>query len=123
MHVALRFPRYINSRKTTKPNSCAKFSCEIFKMHIHTFTLLLFVSIAMCSFIVTTKVTTSYWRATFSSPPLNIQGSAFFVSFYALIDQIADDPDVKVVVFDSVQTRKLLAPFVIFSRHALLHVP
>jgi enoyl-CoA hydratase/carnithine racemase len=51
--------------------------------------------------IVTTKVTPSYWRATFSCPPLNIQGLAFFQDYYALIDQIEGDSDVKVVVFDS----------------------
>jgi enoyl-CoA hydratase/carnithine racemase len=51
--------------------------------------------------IITTKLTPSYWRATFSDPPLNIQGDAFFRDFYALVDQITGDPDVKVVVFDS----------------------
>jgi enoyl-CoA hydratase/carnithine racemase len=51
--------------------------------------------------IRTTKITPSYWRATFSDPPLNIQGDAFFQEFYALVDQITGDPDVKVVVFDS----------------------
>jgi enoyl-CoA hydratase/carnithine racemase len=53
------------------------------------------------NFIVTTKVTPSYWRATFSCPPLNVQGLAFFQDYYALIDQIEADNDVKVVVFDS----------------------
>ncbi|RFU80376.1 enoyl- hydratase [Trichoderma arundinaceum] len=53
------------------------------------------------SVIKTTKVTPSYWRATFSDPPLNLQGNAFFRDFYALVDQITSDPDVKVVVFDS----------------------
>ncbi|KAK5677182.1 hypothetical protein LTS10_010371 [Elasticomyces elasticus] len=53
------------------------------------------------NFIVTTKVTPSYWRATFSCPPLNIQGLSFFHDYYALIDQIEADSNVKVVVFDS----------------------
>jgi enoyl-CoA hydratase/carnithine racemase len=53
------------------------------------------------SVIKTTKITPSYWRATFSDPPLNVQGDAFFREFYALVDQITSDPDVKVVVFDS----------------------
>src|ERR1700712_2688187 len=53
------------------------------------------------NFIVTTKVTPSYWRATFSCPPLNVQSLAFFLDYYALIDQIEADSDVKVVVFDS----------------------
>jgi len=73
-------------------------------MHSCTFTyLFLAVVAASCSasFINTTKVTPSYWRATFSSPPLNVEGTAFFEDYYALIDQIANDTDVKVVVFDS----------------------
>src|ERR1700761_344893 len=53
------------------------------------------------NFIVTTKVTPSYWRATFSCPPLNIQSLSFFEDYYALISQIQADSDVKVVVFDS----------------------
>jgi hypothetical protein len=53
------------------------------------------------NFIITTKVTPSYWRATFSCPSLIIQGLAFFLDHYALIDQIEADSDVKAVVFDS----------------------
>ncbi|KAL7941840.1 ClpP/crotonase [Trichoderma barbatum] len=53
------------------------------------------------SVIKTTKITPSYWRATFSDPPFNIQGNAFFREFYALVDEITSDPNVKVVVFDS----------------------
>lgn len=53
------------------------------------------------SVIKTTKITPSYWRATFSDPPLNVQYDAFFRDFYALVDQITSDADVKVVVFDS----------------------
>jgi enoyl-CoA hydratase/carnithine racemase len=64
---------------------------------------------------VTTKITPSYWRATFSDPPLNIQGDAFFREFYTLVDQIMEDPDVKVVVFDS-------SSDIFFSNHVdLLH--
>lgn len=53
------------------------------------------------SFIVTTKVTPSYWRATFTNPPFNILNTAFYLDFFALVDSIALDPDLKVVVFDS----------------------
>ncbi|KAJ4863560.1 enoyl-CoA hydratase/isomerase domain-containing protein [Trichoderma breve] len=56
---------------------------------------------APSSVITTTKITPSYWRATFSDPPFNIQGNAFFRDFYALVDEITGDPNVKVVVFDS----------------------
>jgi hypothetical protein len=72
------------------------------KMYICSLTFLLFVTVARSSFIVTTKVTPSYWRATFSSPPLNLENTAFFEDFYALVDRIANDSDVKVIVFDSV---------------------
>lgn len=74
-------------------------------MHIRTLVFLVFVPIATCStgFIITTKVTQSYWRATFSSPPLNIEDTNFFLDLYALIDAIANDTNVKVIVFDSVR--------------------
>src|ERR1700744_2995972 len=66
--------------------------------------------------ITTTKITSSYWRATFSDPPLNIQGDAFFREFYELVNQITSDPDVKVVVFDS-------SSDVFFSTHVDLLKP
>ncbi|KAH9908273.1 ClpP/crotonase-like domain-containing protein [Xylariomycetidae sp. FL2044] len=51
--------------------------------------------------IVVTKVSPAYWRATLSNPPFNIQGQAFYEDLYEVIDQVANDNDVKVVVFDS----------------------
>jgi len=51
--------------------------------------------------ITTTKITASYWRATFSDPPFNLQTRAFYESFSKVVDEIVNDPDVKVVVFDS----------------------
>lgn len=64
---------------------------------------LLAVIHATCTnnFIITTRVTPSYWRATFSCPPLNVEGLTFFQDYYALIDQIEADSEVKVIVFDS----------------------
>jgi len=61
------------------------------------------ISATRCSetFIVTKKVTPAYWRATFSSPPFNIQSTSFLQDLYALVDRIEADPEVKVVVFDS----------------------
>ncbi|KAI1111153.1 ClpP/crotonase-like domain-containing protein [Nemania sp. NC0429] len=51
--------------------------------------------------ITRTKVTPSYWRATFSNPPFNLIDNTFLREFYSLIDDIEVDPEVKVVVFDS----------------------
>ncbi|KAH8800667.1 ClpP/crotonase-like domain-containing protein [Xylogone sp. PMI_703] len=75
-------------------------------MHLRTLVSIFIAAIHVSSccdtgFIVTKKVTPAYWRATFSCPPLNIVGTAFLESYYALIDQIEADSDVKVVVFDS----------------------
>ncbi|TGJ85577.1 hypothetical protein E0Z10_g3227 [Xylaria hypoxylon] len=53
------------------------------------------------SSIITTKVTPSYWRATISSPPFNLMDNAFLEDFFSLVDDIAADPEVKVVVFNS----------------------
>ncbi|KAL5374870.1 hypothetical protein DPSP01_011622 [Paraphaeosphaeria sporulosa] len=51
--------------------------------------------------ITLTKVTPSYWRASFSSPPFNIQTNAWYTALYTLITDLTTDPAVKVVVFDS----------------------
>jgi len=53
------------------------------------------------SVIKLTKIDSAYWRATFSDPPLNLQGDAFFQDFYSIVDEITNNSDVKVVVFDS----------------------
>jgi enoyl-CoA hydratase/carnithine racemase len=82
-------------------------------------TLLSFAATTVCaaatnssaSPIVTTKVTPSYWRATFSSPPLNIQNNAWYSALHALIDQITKDDEVKVVVFDSAAPDFYIAHF------------
>jgi enoyl-CoA hydratase/carnithine racemase len=79
--------------------TCTDFSHDAYphfplpRLHLH--------STHCTGFIVTTKVTPSYWRATFHSPPLNIEGTDFFPDFYTLIDQIANDTLVNIVVFDS----------------------
>lgn len=51
--------------------------------------------------ITITKVTPSYWRATFSTPPFNIQTTAWFSALYTLISDLSTDSNVKVIVFDS----------------------
>ncbi|KAI1822649.1 ClpP/crotonase-like domain-containing protein [Xylaria intraflava] len=56
---------------------------------------------ATTSAITLSKVSPAYWRATFSNPPFNAQGTAFYEDLYSLIDQLANDTEVKVVVFDS----------------------
>ena len=68
---------------------------------ISTLPLALAAPLTATTVIKTTKITPAYWRVTFSDPPLNIQGDAFFRDFYTTVDQITSDPDVKVVVFDS----------------------
>ncbi|KAI8949228.1 ClpP/crotonase-like domain-containing protein [Xylaria longipes] len=65
---------------------------------------------AAASAIVTTKVNPSYWRATFSDPPFNLQGTAFYEGLYSLIDEVANDADVTVVVFDSTAPNGISAP-------------
>ncbi|KAI3316666.1 ClpP/crotonase [Xylariaceae sp. AK1471] len=67
------------------------------------------------SAIVTTKITPSYWRATFSNPPLNLENNAWFKDFYNLVDEIANDPNVSVVVFDSSAENFWIAHFDVFN--------
>jgi enoyl-CoA hydratase/carnithine racemase len=51
--------------------------------------------------ILLTRHTPEFWRVTFTNPPLNIFGPVDSVEFAGIIRALEDDPDVKVVVFDS----------------------
>ncbi|KAI0182763.1 ClpP/crotonase-like domain-containing protein [Xylaria flabelliformis] len=77
--------------------------------------LVTWMATALGSRITTTKVTPSYWRATFSNPPFNFMDNAFIKEFFSLIDNIADDPEVKVVVFDSSAEHFFIAHFDIIN--------
>jgi enoyl-CoA hydratase/carnithine racemase len=48
-----------------------------------------------------TRVTPEYWRVTVDNPPYNIFGPDSIPQLNAVITQIEQDPDLKVVVFDS----------------------
>jgi len=48
-----------------------------------------------------TRVTPSYWKVTFASPPLNIVGPAEVRELVKIVDLIESDKQVQVVVFDS----------------------
>lgn len=47
------------------------------------------------------RVTPGYWRVTIDNPPFNIYGPRAMPQLNAVITQIEQDPDVRVVVFDS----------------------
>lgn len=51
--------------------------------------------------IVLTHVTPAYWRVTIDNPPYNIFGPDSIPQLDAVITRIEQDPDVRVVVFDS----------------------
>jgi enoyl-CoA hydratase/carnithine racemase len=48
-----------------------------------------------------TRVTPGYWRVTIDHPPFNIFGPESIPMLNSVVTQIENDPDVKVVVFDS----------------------
>ncbi|WP_343228256.1 enoyl-CoA hydratase/isomerase family protein [Rhizobium leucaenae] len=43
----------------------------------------------------------AYWRITFDNPPLNVMGPQFVLELRAIMDELEEDEDVKVVVFES----------------------
>lgn len=51
--------------------------------------------------IKTTKHTNGYWRATIDSPPLNLFDQEMVEDLQELVDELENDQQVKVVVFDS----------------------
>jgi enoyl-CoA hydratase/carnithine racemase len=48
-----------------------------------------------------TRNSPSYWRVTFDNPPLNLMGPQFVVEFRKIMNEIENDEQVRVVVFDS----------------------
>lgn len=51
--------------------------------------------------VFVTRVTGQYWRITFNNPPFNIFGPETIPCLNHAITQVEQDPDVRVVVFDS----------------------
>lgn len=48
-----------------------------------------------------TRTTSAYWRVTFDNPPLNLMGPQFVRELREVVSTVEQDPDVRVVVFDS----------------------
>jgi enoyl-CoA hydratase/carnithine racemase len=48
-----------------------------------------------------TKITPAYWRATLHSPPLNLFSPEVYAGLRLLLDDLENDKEVRVVVFDS----------------------
>ncbi|KAL7954608.1 ClpP/crotonase [Trichoderma compactum] len=63
--------------------------------------LLAFIPLAIASIIRTATDHSFILACDIFRSPFNIQGNAFFRDFYALVDEITSDPNVKAVVFDS----------------------
>jgi enoyl-CoA hydratase/carnithine racemase len=56
---------------------------------------------AVNSVLNVTKVSPAYWRATFNNPPLNLFDPETFAALRLLMDDLEQDNDVRVIVFDS----------------------
>lgn len=59
--------------------------------------------------IRTTKHTTGYWRATIDSPPLNLFDQKMAEDLQALMEDLENDDEVKIVVFDSADPEYFIA--------------
>lgn len=64
----------------------------------------------------TTRISSAYWRVTFSHPPLNLIDPESILEFQQLVGEIESDDNVRVVVFDSAD------PDYFFSRYDLARV-
>lgn len=51
--------------------------------------------------IKTKKLSQGYWRATIDNPPMNLFDQEFVEDLQSLMDELENDSDVKVIVFDS----------------------
>ena len=48
-----------------------------------------------------TRPSSAYWRVTFDNPPLNLMGPQFVLEIRDIVTALENDPEVRVVVFDS----------------------
>jgi enoyl-CoA hydratase/carnithine racemase len=64
------------------------------------------------------QVTPAYWTATFNHPPVNIFGAAMLAELRTLVARLEDDPQVRVIVFDSADPDFFIAHYDMSGEHA-----
>ena len=55
----------------------------------------------MSSPFILKKITAGYWRASLQNPPFNLLGPEFFKGLSSILSEVENDPNIKVIVFDS----------------------
>ncbi|KAH8809287.1 enoyl-CoA hydratase/carnithine racemase [Xylogone sp. PMI_703] len=70
-----------------------------------------------------TKVLPEYWRATFSSPPLNLFSPEIYAALRVLLDDLEKDEAVQVIVFDSDVPNYFCAHFDLARANDVLDIP
>jgi len=70
-----------------------------------------------------TKVSPAYWRATFDNPPLNLFDPETFAALRLLMDDLEQDEDVRVVVFDSATPDYFVAHFDMVRGREVVDIP
>lgn len=70
-----------------------------------------------------TKISPAYWRATFNNPPINLLDPETFAALRLLMDDIEQDDDVQVVVFDSANPDFFIAHYDMVRGREVVDVP
>lgn len=70
-----------------------------------------------------TKVSPGYWRATFSNPPLNLFDPETFAALRLLMDDLEQDDDVRVIVFDSATPDYFIAHYDMVRGGEVIDIP
>jgi enoyl-CoA hydratase/carnithine racemase len=70
-----------------------------------------------------TKVLAAYWRATFSSPPLNLFNPEIYAGLRLLLDDLEKDDQVRVIVFDSDVLDYFCAHFDLTRANDVIDIP
>ncbi|MDB5143405.1 MAG: enoyl-CoA hydratase [Mucilaginibacter sp.] len=55
--------------------------------------------------------TTGYWRVVFNNPPINLVDAAMYEALQILLDKVASNPNLRVIVFESANPDFFLAHF------------
>ena len=68
------------------------------------------------------KKSPTYWKVILDNPPLNIIGPKEVPELVSILEEMEDDPNLQVVVFESAVPGVLLAPLGLFPAARSIHL-
>lgn len=73
--------------------------------------------------IITDKTTPGHWRVTLNNPPINALTDALYDEFYDLVEEIENEPSLKVVTFESANPDFFIAHYSMVEPKSRFGIP